>query len=437
MSADKVGYWGAVAIGVGGMVGGGIFAVLGLAVQLAHGATPVAFLIAGGVALLTSYSYARLSVRYPSQGGTVIFLDRAFGVELFTGMVNNLLWISYVVMLALYAYAFGSYAATFFPSEHQELIKHLLISAGILLPALLNVFSASLVSKAETYVVVIKVAILFFFIAVGFQGIDTGHLQLSEWPSMLQVAAGGMIIFVAYEGFELIANTAQDTKNPSTTLPKAFYTTILFVIVLYILIATVSVGNLSVDKIVEAKDYALAEAAKPFLGSFGFTLIAIAAVLSTFSAINATMYGASRLSYVIAKEGELPEFLEHKVWSRPIEGLLITTACALLLANLGNLQQISTMGSAGFLLIFASVNAANVKLAQQTGSKPWIPVMGFIACLIAFGALIWYTLSHDPAQLWILAGMLALVFFIEWSYREYRKHPLVFTESPDVDSETQ
>lgn len=105
----KIGYWEATAIGVGGMVGGGIFAVLGLSVDLTHGGAPAAFLIAGIVALVTSYSYARLSVAFPSQGGTVAFLDRAFGPGLLTGSMNILLWISYIVMLSLYAYAFGSY----------------------------------------------------------------------------------------------------------------------------------------------------------------------------------------------------------------------------------------------------------------------------------------------------------------------------------------
>jgi len=126
MDRDKsLGYWSVVAIGVGGMVGGGIFAVLGLAVQLAHGATPIAFTLAGIVALITSYSYARLSVAYPSQGGTVEFLNQAFGPGMFAGGLNILLWLSYIVMLSLYAYAFGSYAASFFPESSQLLWKHI------------------------------------------------------------------------------------------------------------------------------------------------------------------------------------------------------------------------------------------------------------------------------------------------------------------------
>ncbi len=128
----KIGFWAVVAIGVGGMVGGGIFAVLGLAVQLAHGGTPVAFALAGGVALLTAYSYAKLSVAYPSRGGTVTFLDRAFGAGMFTGSLNILLWLSYVVMLSLYALAFGSYGATFLPKAWQAIGKHVLISLSVI-----------------------------------------------------------------------------------------------------------------------------------------------------------------------------------------------------------------------------------------------------------------------------------------------------------------
>lgn len=417
-----MGLWAIVAIGIGGMVGGGIFAVLGLAVQLAHGGTPAAFLIAGIVAMLTAYSYARLSVHVPSQGGTVKFLDQAFGVDLFTGSINSLLWISYIVMLALYAYAFGSYGATFF--GNNVFMKHVLISAGILVPAILNLFSAGLVGKAETYIVAIKLAILLFFVAVGFAGIDAARLAPTHWTSPFPLIAGGMIIFLAYEGFELIANTAQDARDAKKTLPRAFYVSVGFVILLYILVSVVSVGSLPVNRIVEAKDYALAAAARPFMGHAGFVLIAIAAVLSTFSAINATLYGSARLSYTIAKERELPEFLENRVWNKPVEGLIITTVLSLLLANLGDLSSISMMGSAGFLIIFATVNAANVKLAGATESHKWISAAGMIACAVALAVLIWQTGTTAPMHLLVLAGMLALSFGIELGYRQYRRHEI-------------
>ncbi|MEZ5561044.1 MAG: APC family permease [Pseudomonadales bacterium] len=415
--AGRIGLWGVVAIGVGGMVGGGIFAVLGLAVQLAHGGTPVAFALAGGVALLTTYSYAKLSVAYPSRGGTVVFLDRAFGSGMVTGSLNVLLWLSYVVMLSLYALAFGSYGATFFPDAWQGPARHLLISLCVLVITVLNLFSADLVGKAETAIVALKVVILCLFVAVGFAGIQSARVATGTWAPPLQLAAGGMIIFLAYEGFELIANTARDVDDVAATLPRALFISVGFVMVLYVLVALVTVGNLSLDRIVAARDYALAEAARPFLGPSGFTLIAIAAMLSTASAVNATLYGAARLSYCIAQNGELPAVLERKVWGEPVEGLLITSALTLLVANTIDLSSISTIGSAGFLIIFAAVNAANARRAEVTHSRAWISLAGAVACAAALGALLWQTAATDPAKLWVLAAMLGLAVLVEGTYR--------------------
>ena len=418
MSGDgKIGLWAVVAIGVGGMVGGGIFAVLGLAVQLAHGGTPVAFALAGGVALLTTYSYAKLSVAYPSRGGTVTFLNRVFGPGMLTGSLNVLLWLSYIVMLSLYAFAFGSYGATFLPQPWQAVGTHALISLSVIAIAGLNLLSAEWIGKAESWIVALKVAILLFFVGAGFAGIHAVRIAPGAWSPPLQLAAGGMIIFLAYEGFELIANTAQDVHDAVHTLPRAYYMAVGFVIALYVLVALVTVGNLPMDKIVAARDYVLAEAARPFLGQAGFTLIAVAAMLSTASAINATLYGAARLSYCIARDGELPATLERKVWGQPVEGLLITAGLALLVANAFDLTSIATLGSAGFLLIFAAVNAANARQASHTGSRGWISVTGAIACLVALGALIWQTSMTAPEKLWVLAAMVALAVMIEGTYR--------------------
>jgi len=344
---NKIGFFEATSIGVGGMVGGGIFAVLGLAVQLTRGGAPVAFALAGLVALVTAYSYTHLSVTLPSQGGTVAFLDHAFGPGLLTGTLNLLLWISYIVMLSLYAYAFGSYGAGLIP-EGGPLAKHVLISASVIVITGLNLLSARLIGEVEGWVVGIKLSILLLFVALGLKGIDGARLTPDAWSSPLQLAAGGMIIFLAYEGFELIANSARDVRDPEKTLPKAFYTSVVFVILLYVLIAVVAVGNLSVDDIVAAQDYALAAAARPFLGHAGYLLISVAALLSTASAINATIYGAARLSYIIAKDGELPEILEKKIWNRPMEGLLITAGATLLIANLVDLSNLSTWAAPVF-----------------------------------------------------------------------------------------
>ena len=414
---NKMGLWGAVSIGVGGMVGGGIFAVLGLSVQLAGGGTPVAFAVAGVVALITAASYARLSVRYAGPGGTVVFLDRVFGNSMHVGALNVLLWFSYVVMLALYAHAFGSYGAVFFPKGGGWFVLHGLITVAIVVPAVLNLASAKVVGKAETYVVVIKIAILLFFLAVGFKGVEPARLATDTWVPMLPLVAGGMIIFVAYEGFELIANTGADIRKPDRNLPLAFYISVGFVVLLYVAIAVVVVGNLPLASIVDARDYALAEAAKPFLGETGFTLIAVAALLSTFSAINATLYGASRLCYTIAKEGELPVQLERQMWGAPAEGLVVTAVLALILANVADLSAISTLGSAGFLSVFAVVNAANFRDEEDWGAGRVLSALGVLTCSAAFVTMVWQSVGDNPSTAWVLAALFGGAGILEVVYR--------------------
>jgi hypothetical protein len=416
-SQRTLGYWSVLAIGVGGMVGGGIFAVLGLAVQLAHGGTPLAFALAGVVALLTSYSYAKLSVAYPSPGGTVEFLNQGLGTGLLTGSLNVLLSISYVIMLSLYAHAFGSYGASFLPPAWQAAGAHVLLSAVVVALTFLNVIGSRAVGEAEEWIVGLKIAILLGFVGIGLFSAQPAAMAPTQWAPPVQLVAGGMLIFLAYEGFELIANTAQDVRDPARTLPRAYYGAVLFVIVLYVLVSAVTVGNLDVHSIVKAQDYALAEAARPFMGHAGFVLIALAAMLSTASAINATLYGAARINYIIARDGELPAFLERKVWNKPVEGLLVTAGLTLLVANLFSLESISMMGSAGFLVVFVAVNIANVLRYRETGSRRSLSALGAIACAAALAALLWQRAGSDPASLWVLAAILGLSVAIEGGYR--------------------
>jgi amino acid transporter len=410
----RVGLWGAVSIGIGGMVGGGIFAVLGLSVQIAGGGAPVAFLVAGLVALLTARSYALLSASFPSRGGTVTFVNRAFGPGLFAGGINVLLWLSYIVMLALYSQAFGSYAASFLPAAQHELGKHVFLTVAVVLIAVLNVAGASTVARAERYVVAIKLTILLLFVVVGMAGVSTSRLAPDQWSPPLSLVAGGMIVFLAYEGFELIANAAEDVADPARTLKRAYYISVVFVIALYVLVAVVAVGSVPVDQLVDARDYALAVAARPTLGQAGFALIGVAAMLSTASAINATLYGSARMTYTIAKARELPAQLERPIWNQPLEGLIITAAATLVLANVLNLESISTMGSAGFLIIFAVVNVAEARTSTQRGSAPWISIVAAVACAGALAALL---AKSSLGSAGVLVAMVGVSFGIEAVFR--------------------
>lgn len=365
----KISLLNAISIGIGGMVGGGIFAVLGLAVSLAGGGTPIAFLFAGIVALITSYSYVKLSQRFPDRGGTVKFINQGFGRTVFSGAINNLLWISYIVMLSLYASAFGSYAPNLSEITGDKTIDfHIYASAIIGIASAINYYSIAVVGKIESYAVIIKLLILIGFVIIGGYGlsgnVNLEQLSVSHWENPVQLFAGGMIIFVAYEGFELIANAVPDIAKPEKNISKAYYYSVIFVIFLYIIIAIVTVGSLPFYEIAKAQDYVLAEAAKPMLGQVGFTIITVAALISTFSAINASLLGGSRVNYEIAEDDELPNHFLAKFWGQPI-GLFITAVATLLLVNLLQLESISTAGSIGFILIFGIVNYAGYKLADQ------------------------------------------------------------------------
>ncbi|TRZ41882.1 APC family permease [Robertkochia solimangrovi] len=421
---NKIGLKDAISIGIGGMVGGGIFAVLGLAVSLAKGGTPVAFLIAGMLALITSYSYVKLSQTFPDRGGTVKFINEGFGRNTFSGGINNLLWVSYIIMLSLYASAFGSYAPNLLKIEDTSVSFHLYASAIVLLATFINYYSITIVGKIESYAVIIKLVILIGFIGIGGYGLigndNLSQLSFSAWETPINLITGGMVIFVAYEGFELIANAAPDIIDPEKNIRKAYFYSVIFVILLYVIIAGVTVGSLPFDEIAKAQDYVLAEAAKPMLGKAGFTIITIAALISTFSAINASLYGGSRVSFEIAEDDELPHQITGKLWNQPI-GLAITAVCTLALTNFLKLESISTAGSAGFLLIFAIVNLAGYRLHSQTGGKKFIPLIGFILCFIALGALLIQQYESNRFGVYFAVSLIIACMIIEWFYKKNEK----------------
>lgn len=419
---NKISLTGAISIGIGGMVGGGIFAVLGLSVSLAQGGVPVSFLVAGLIAFLTAYSYAKLSITYPDSGGTVRFINEGFGTGVFSGGLNNMLWVSYIIMLALYGSAFGSYASSLISITGNTVIdQKIFIAAIILISTFINYYSIKIVGEVESIAVIIKLFILLVFVAVGFWGLSSNdnfdQLNMENWESPLQLVAAGMVIFVAYEGFELIANSALDITNPKKNISRAYYFSVGFVILLYLAIAVVTVGSLDFAAIAIAQDYALAEAAKPKFGQAGFTIIAIAAIISTFSAINATLLGGSRVNYEVAEDKELPSEFTRTLWGKPI-GLAIISAASVLLAVSVDLESISTSGSVGFLLIFAMVNLVGYKKAKEINGKKIISLFAAILCFAAFVILLIQQLETSPVGIYIAIGVFTSCFIAEYIFKK-------------------
>lgn len=416
----QIGTASAVSIGIGGMVGGGIFAVTGLTIQLTRGAAPVAFVVAGIVALLTAYSYWRLSLRYPSRGGTVEFLNVAFGPGVFTGGMNILLCLGYVILISVYAYAFGVYGARFFPAEDQAFWTHALITGVIVGLAAVNFVGAEAVMRSENLFNATKLLLLGAFVVAGLASpIAWERLGTSEWVPPEALFGGAMIIFLNYEGFELVANATEDLVDPRRALPLAYLGGVALVIVVYALIAVVVVGHLDFDTIARQSDHVLSVAAGEVLGTAGAATIVVAALLATSSAINASFYGAGRLTYLIARSGELPAELERSIRGQPLEGMFLFALLSLVVANFVPLAAIATLGSASFLLIFLAVNVAAMRLRRETGGSAWLSLLGALSCLAAVVSLVMQTLD-EPDSGWhalLLGGMVLLSFALEAVYR--------------------
>ncbi|MEA2925881.1 MAG: hypothetical protein QOI46_3940 [Alphaproteobacteria bacterium] len=417
--SGQIGMVAAVSIGIGGMVGAGIFSILGVVAQAAGNAMWLAFAIGGVVALLSTYSYAKLGATFPSAGGAVHFLVKSFGDGVLAGGLNLFMWAGYIISLALYATAFGGYAATFVTTTPSPLLLKSLAVVVVVLLTVVNALGAKFMGRSETVIVVIKVAILVLFAAVGLWFIRPGYLSPELWPETKSILFGAGVLFIGYEGFGLITNAAADMRNPRTMLPRALYTSVILVIIIYLAVSLTVTGNLSDYEIERAKDYALAEAAKPFLGEFGFRLIAIAALFSTASAINATLFGSANVCYMIARDGELPVGLSRTDWKQATGGLLLTAALVVAVMLAFDLAGIAMMGSAAFLLIYAAVNAGHLKVLQETGANAILVWLSLLTCLVMFVILCVYTYQQQPAALVALVIIAAASFAAEWAYRQW------------------
>ncbi len=394
-----------IAMGVGGMVGGGIFSVLGLAIAQGGHAAPIAFLLGGIIALLTGLSYASLGLRFQSDGGSFTFLEKAFKSQFIAGLGGWLLLIGYVGTMALYAYTFGVYGSAMLGSNGENPAMHHLLESLVLLSFLgVNLYGVKASGNSELIIVTIKVLILGLFAIIGLFYVQADHLLPVFNKGQAGVLMAAALIFVAYEGFELIPNAVNEMENPDRNLKKGIMISIIITIFIYVLVSIVAVGNLLPSEIIQYKEYALAVAAKPFLGEAGFILIGVAALFSTSSAINATLFGTARLGMVMAKEKALPAVFSFKRKQNNIPwlSLIIITFTTLVFVNLTNLDIISSFASSTFLLIFTSINLSAFRLRKTIDLHPAIPLTGMLLSLVSWMGLMFYLWQSDKHSLiWI------------------------------------
>ncbi len=422
-AAEKLTLKELVALGVGGMVGGGIFSVLGLSVTLAGHAAPVAFAVGGLIALITGISYTRLGHAFHSDGGSFTYLEHAFRHKNISGIGGWLLLTGYIGTLALYSYTFGVYGSAMFGDKvHVHAIQHLLESMVLLVFLSINLYGIKLAGKSEDVIVLIKVLILGLFAAVGLVHLRADHLLPVFNRGGGNAFMGAALIFVAYEGFELIPNTVNEMEDPARNLGRAIILSILITTFIYILVSLVAVGNLLPDEINRYKEYALAVAAKPFLGHFGFMLIGLGALLSTASAINATLFGTARLGMVMAQEEELPRVfsLKEKTQDIPYVSLTLISTVTLIFVNSANLTIISSFASATFLLLFAMIHLCAIRLRNRIGLRPLLPAVGFVLSAGSLVTLLGYLYQNQPQSLLWITILYATVVVLELGFSKRR-----------------
>ncbi|WP_457673322.1 APC family permease [Thiolapillus sp.] len=413
-----------IAMGVGGMVGGGIFSVLGLAIAQAGHAAPIAFALGGIIALLTGLSYARLGLHFQSDGGSFTYLEKAFRNRNVAGMGGWLLLVGYVGTMALYAYTFGTYGAAMLGDNgDQNPAMHHLLESLVLLSFLgVNLYGVKASGTSELLIVTIKVLILGLFAIIGLFYVKSDHLLPVFNQGGLGVIMGAALIFVAYEGFELIPNAVNEMEKPQRNLRRGILWSIGITTFIYVLVALVAVGNLLPEEISKYGEYALAEAARPFLGEAGFLLIGLAALFSTASAINATMFGTARLGMVMATEDALPRVFgfRRKQNNIPWVSLIAITACTLAFVNLADLTIISSFASSTFLLIFAAINLSAWHLRGTIPGNSWTPLAGLVLSLASWATLVAYLWHSSPHSLYWIGGIYAVVIAAEFLFSQRR-----------------
>ncbi len=413
---EKLGLKELVALGVGGMVGGGIFSVLGLSVSLSGHAAPLAFVLGGIVALLTGFSYAHLGLAFRSDGGSFTYLEHAFKNKNVAGIGGWLLIVGYIGTMALYAYTFGVYGTAMLGLGQTGGLWHHVLETAVLLVFLgINLYGVRATGTTEDILVLVKVAILGLFAIVGIIHLQAQDLTPFVNKGVAGIFMGSALIFVAYEGFELIPNAVNEMEEPQRNLPKGILYSILITTLIYVLVALVAIGNLNEEQIIHYKEYALAVAARPFLGHVGFLLIGLGALLSTSSAINATLFGTARLAKVMAQEDELPKAFSYTARTKPVPwvSLVIISGLTLFFVNISNLTIISSFASLTFLLIFAAVNAAAFKLRDRINIAGWLPGAGFVLSLSAWAVLLGYLKRHDPQGLMWLGSFYVGIVILE------------------------
>jgi len=409
-----------IAIALGGMVGGGIFTILGISVSMIGAFTPLAIILGGVIASLAAYSYIKLGVYYKDEGATYSFYKRTFPKSPFAAsLIGWCVIFGYISTLALYAYTFSSYAISGFAFADSEWMRKLVAGAVILIFTLINIWSVKGMGKIEDIMVYTKLVIL---VVISFVLINNSQttlpalLQDNNDTNALSILIVASITFVAYEGFQLVINAVNEMEKPEINIPKAIYSAIFLAALIYVVISLGAILAIPFDEIIKNKEYALASGAEHVLGHWGTELIIVGALLATSSAISGTVFGASRQMSVIARDGYFPSILAKHINHIPIYSIVCMSVLAFFLVLAGSLQVILEFGSVTFLLISLLMAYANYKIKHLTNSSRIITVISIIGLMIGTILIFYYEFNNQPQQLVFIGVIYMLLTAGSWLY---------------------
>jgi len=448
----------ATMIGVGALIGAGVFVLTGMAAGVAGPASILAFALNGVVTLFTALSYAELASAVPEAGGGYSFVKKAFPEPLaFTA--GWLAWFARIVACSLYALGFSAYFWEFMNIYLHPFYALVVGNLGsgpalsimtILVGALfigLNYKGSSASAKTENVISLSKIFILSVFVLFGLKEIfHFPQEAAANFKPFFPKGFGGVITamgltFIAFEGYDIITTVSEEIKNPEKSIPKAIFLALGIVIPLYLLILLVSLGSLRPEGMTswqflgKYKEIAIIKAAEEFIPYFGVAMIGLGAILSTMSALNATLWASSRVSFAMARDKLLPEKLStiHPKRRTPHMAVIVSGAIFLFMAVFLPIEVVGSGASLMFLLTFSLVNLSVIALRRKRpdikrGFKiplyPVPPILGVFCCLFLalfqykFKPLTWYV-----SLIWIFVGL--LVYFAHFEKKTADQRPQV------------
>ncbi|WP_373017851.1 APC family permease [Thiomicrorhabdus sp.] len=409
-----------IAIALGGMVGGGIFTVLGISVSMIGVYTPLAIGLGGIVAAMAAYSYIKLGVYYKDEGATYAFYKKTFPQTPFAASLIGW-WVifGYISTLALYAYTFASYAISGFAFADDVWIRKLVAGGIIGVFTIINILSVKGMGRIEDLMVYTKLVIL---VVISFVLINHSQTTLPTLlenngdTTILNILIVASLTFVAYEGFQLVINAVNEMEQPEKNIPRAIYAAIFLAILIYLVISLGAILAIPFNDIIENKEYALASGADKILGHWGTELVIIGALLATSSAISGTVFGASRQMAAIADDHYLPAFLSTRSRRIPTYAILTMSSLAFVLVLSGSLQVILEFGSVTFLIVSLLMAYANFKIRHKTNSSAIITLISLFGLASATFLIFYYEISKHPEQLFFILSIYVLLTAGAWLY---------------------